>query len=92
LLIACANLARLLAIAGVYGVMAYTVSQRVPEIGLRIALGAAPRDVLGLVIRQGVLLTAAGVAVGTGLSFGSAQLLSGLLFGVTPRDPLCSPP
>ena len=58
LLVTFAVVALLLAIAGVYGVMAYTVNQRVPEIGLRVALGASPRDVMGLVLKDGGLLIA----------------------------------
>jgi putative ABC transport system permease protein len=88
LLVAFAGVALLLAIAGVYGVMAYTVSQRVPEIGLRVALGATPRDVLGLVLKDGGLLVAAGLALGTALTLGGSRLLSGLLFDVSARDPL----
>ena len=80
--------ALLLAIAGVYGVMAYTVNQRVPEIGLRVALGASPSDVMQLVLREGALLVVIGLAVGAALSFAGARFISGLLFGVSARDPL----
>ncbi|MGH9346270.1 MAG: ABC transporter permease, partial [Vicinamibacterales bacterium] len=88
LLIVFAGVALLLSMAGVYGVMAYTVSQRVPEIGVRVALGATPRDVLALIVGQGAKLTAAGLVLGVGLALGATRLLQGLLFGVTPRDPL----
>jgi predicted permease len=88
LLVVFAVVALLLAVAGVYGVMAYTVSQRVPEIGLRVALGASPGDVMGLVMREGALLVAIGLTVGAALSYAGAQFISGLLFGVAPRDPL----
>jgi putative ABC transport system permease protein len=88
LLVVFAGVALLLAIAGVYGVMAYTVSQRVPEFGLRVALGATPHDVLGLVLKDGGVLVAAGLALGTALTMGGSQLLSGLLFSVSARDPL----
>ena len=88
LLVAFAGVALLLAVAGVYGVMAYTVSQRVPEFGLRVALGATPRDVLGLVLKDGGVLVAAGLALGTALTIGGSRLLSGLLFSVSARDPL----
>jgi predicted permease len=88
LLVVFAVVALLLAIAGVYGVMAYTVSQRVPEIGLRVALGASPGDVMGLVLREGALLVVIGLVVGAALSYASAQFISGLLFGVSARDPL----
>jgi len=88
LLVAFAAVALLLAIAGVYGVMAYTVNQRVPEIGLRVALGASPSDVMQLVLREGALLVVIGLAVGAALSFAGARFISGLLFGVSARDPL----
>ena len=87
LLVAFAGVALLLALAGVYGVMAYTVSQRVPELGVRVALGAAPGDILALVVGHGAKLAGAGLAVGIALSLGASRLLQGLLFGVTPRDP-----
>jgi putative ABC transport system permease protein len=88
LLVVFAGVALLLAIAGVYGVMAYTVNQRVPEIGLRVALGASPRDVIGMVLREGGVLIAIGLAVGAALSFAGARFISGLLFGVSARDPI----
>ena len=87
LLVVFALVALLLAIAGVYGVMAYTVTQRVPEIGLRVALGAAPADVFRLVLRDGAVLIVLGLAVGAALSYAGAQFISGLLFGVSARDP-----
>ncbi len=88
LLVVFAAVALLLAIAGVYGVMAYTVTQRVPEIGLRVALGASPSDVMRLVLREGALLVGIGLAAGAVLSLAGARFLSGLLFGVSARDPL----
>ena len=88
LLVVFAVVALLLAIAGVYGVMSYTVNQRVPEIGLRVALGASPSDVMQLVLREGAWLVAIGLVVGAGLSLAGAQFISGLLFGVSARDPL----
>jgi putative ABC transport system permease protein len=88
LLVVFAFVALLLAIAGVYGVMAYTVNQRVPEIGLRVALGASPGDVIGLVLREGAVLVAIGLVVGAALSYAGAQFISGLLFGVSARDPI----
>jgi putative ABC transport system permease protein len=88
LLVVFAAVALLLAIAGVYGVMAYTVSQRVPEIGLRVALGASPGDVFALVLREGALLVVIGLGIGAALSYAGAQFISGLLFGVSARDPL----
>jgi predicted permease len=88
LLVVFAGVALVLAIAGVYGVMAYTVNQRVPEIGLRVALGASPRDVMGLVLREGGVLIVIGLAVGAALSLAGARFISGLLFGVSARDPM----
>ena len=88
LLVTFAVVALLLAIAGVYGVMAYTVSQRVPEIGLRVALGASPGDVMGLVLKDGGLLIGLGLVGGAALSLAGSRFLTGLLFGVSARDPL----
>ena len=88
LLVVFAVVALLLAIAGVYGVMAYTVNQRVPEIGLRIALGASPADVIRLVLREGALLVVIGLVAGAALSYAGTRFISGLLFGVSARDPM----
>ena len=88
LLVVFAAVALVLALAGVYGVMAYTVSQRVPELGVRIALGATPESIMGLVLGQGAKLALAGLALGIALALASGRALEGLLFGVTPRDPL----
>lgn len=88
LLVVFAVVALVLAIAGVYGVMAYTVNQRVPEIGLRVALGASPSDVISLVLKDGALLVAIGLVVGAALSYVGARFISGLLFNVSARDPL----
>jgi putative ABC transport system permease protein len=83
-----AVVALVLAVAGVYGVMAYTVSQRVPEIGIRVALGATPGNILGMVVGQGAKLAGIGLALGIVLALATTRLIEGLLFGVTARDPL----
>jgi predicted permease len=72
---------------GIYGVVAYAVSRRTREIGVRMALGARATDVLGMVLRAGGWLTAAGVALGTVIALAASRLLAGFLFGVTPNDP-----
>jgi putative ABC transport system permease protein len=81
-------LALLLASTGLYGVMAYVVSQRTREIGIRMALGAQTSDVLKLVLRQGMKLVLLGVALGAGVALGVTQLVKSLLFGLSATDPL----
>jgi putative ABC transport system permease protein len=80
--------ALVLAAAGIYGVISYAVSQRTHEIGIRMALGASPREVLANVLRGGMVLVAAGTAIGLAVALAAATLLESLLFGVSPRDPL----
>ena len=78
----------LLAALGIYGVMAFVVGQRAREFGIRLALGAKPRDILGLAFRPGLTLTAAGTIVGLGASIVVTRLMSSLLFGVSASDPI----
>lgn len=80
--------ALLLAAVGLYGIVSYLMSQRTHEIGIRMALGAASTDVIRLVLRQGARMAGLGTAIGILASFGFARLLSGLLFGVSPYDPV----
>jgi predicted permease len=83
-----AGLALLLAAIGLYGVMAYAVTQRTRELGIRLALGARQQDVRNMVVRQGLVLAAFGVAIGLGLAVALARLVSNLLFGVSGTDPV----
>ena len=83
-----AAIAMALAAAGLYGVMSYLVGQRTNEIGVRMALGARPADVLKLVVGKALLLAGAGVALGFVAALALTQVMTSLLFGVAPRDPL----
>jgi putative ABC transport system permease protein len=77
----------LLGAIGVYGVMSYVVSQRTGEIGVRIALGAEPGSVAGMIARQGGLVALTGAAVGLAAAFAGSRLIESLLYGISPRDP-----
>ena len=81
-------LALALASVGLYGVMSFAVTQRSREIGVRMALGAQHRNVLSLVLRQGLIVVGAGLLAGLLLAFGATRLVANLLFGVTPTDPM----
>jgi putative ABC transport system permease protein len=83
-----AALALVLALVGVYGVIAFAVSQRTQEIGIRMALGARARDVIALLLRQGMIPVLAGVAAGVAGALLLGRVLENLLYDVTPTDPL----
>jgi ABC-type antimicrobial peptide transport system permease subunit len=80
-------MALVLGVIGIYGVIAYSVSQRTREIGIRVALGAQHGQLAAMFVRHGLLLTAAGVACGLGAAIALTRLMSSLLFEVSPVDP-----
>jgi ABC-type antimicrobial peptide transport system permease subunit len=82
------GIALFLAAIGVYGVLSYSVSQRVREIGVRMALGAKRRDVLRLVVGQGLSLALLGVGIGLVLALGAGRVVASILFDVSPSDPV----
>jgi putative ABC transport system permease protein len=88
LLLAFAFLATILSAAGVYGLVSYTTERSLHEFGIRMALGARPRDVLRMVLRKGFLLALSGLAIGLVAALGLARLLASLLFGVAHTDPI----
>ena len=81
------GLALVLAVVGVYGVKAYSVARRTREIGIRMALGAEPRDIVTLILREGTVMIVTGAAIGLVLALGLGQLLSRVLYEVSPIDP-----
>jgi len=76
-----------LGIVGIYGVMSYIVSQRTSEIGVRLALGAEPRSVATMILRQGSVVAFTGAAVGVAAALAGSRLIASLLYGISPRDP-----
>jgi ABC-type antimicrobial peptide transport system permease subunit len=83
-----ASVALLLGIVGIYGVITYIAAQRAREIGIRMALGAKAGDVQTMFLRQGLWLTGTGIAVGIAVALGLTRVMSALLFGVGPTDPM----
>jgi len=83
-----AAIALALALIGIYGVLSYTVSQRVPEIGVRMALGAQRGEILKRTIGDGLRLAAPGIAIGIGLAFAGSRAIRAVLFDVSPTDPV----
>ena len=81
-----AIVATVLGAVGIYGVLAYAVGQRTQEFGVRMALGAQPRQILGLVMRRGIILTALGIVIGVAGALALTRYLRGMLFEITPLD------
>jgi putative ABC transport system permease protein len=87
LLGAFAGIALVLTVLGIYGLVAYLVTQRTQEIGIRVALGAQRRDIFKLVVSEGMKLFVIGLVIGVGMAFGLARVLSSLLYGISASDP-----
>jgi ABC-type antimicrobial peptide transport system permease subunit len=83
-----AALALVLALLGTYGVLSYSTAQRTHELGIRIAVGARPDEVIGMVLRSGAVLAAAGLAIGVAVYLGLARVLDSMVYGIGPRDPV----
>jgi ABC-type antimicrobial peptide transport system permease subunit len=83
-----AGLAIILALVGVYGVMSFVITQRTSEFGLRVAMGAKPADVVGLVLRGALQLAAIGLAIGLLLSLAASRVMASMLFELNPTDAL----
>jgi ABC-type antimicrobial peptide transport system permease subunit len=88
LLLAFAGVALLLAAVGIYGVLAYSVTQRTRELGIRMAIGGSPQQVFGLVVSQGLRVLGLGLAIGLGGSLLLVRFIRALLYGVRPTDPV----
>jgi len=88
LLAAFGGLAVLLTAAGIYGLLAYSVSGRAREFGIRAALGATPANLLGMILKEGAAVTIPGLAVGAAVSLACARLMKSLLYRLSPMDPL----
>jgi len=88
LLVSFALLALVLASTGIYGVLSYFVNQRIPEIGVRLALGAQPASILMLILRRGLSLAFLGIVLGVGCAIALTRVLQSLLYGVTSKDPV----
>jgi putative ABC transport system permease protein len=82
-----AALALVLTVIGLYGVISYIVNQRTPEIGIRLALGAQVKDILGLVLRQGMTLVLIGIALGLSAAWMLTRLMADMLYGISATDP-----
>jgi predicted permease len=87
LIVVAATVALLLGMVGIYGVMSYIVSQRTSEIGVRLALGAEPRSVAAMILRQGSTVAIVGAAIGLVAALAGSRLIASLLYGISPRDP-----
>ena len=83
-----ASMALVLGLVGIYGVVAYAATRRTREVGIRLTLGAQQREVRGMFLRQGLVLTCIGVAIGLGAAAGLTRMMTSLLFEVSPVDPL----